>query len=114
MAQQGEDPTLSVKLTKVVWILVFAIIFLAWAVLGFEAAVERMILKEAKSLFDIVDHEMDDTNDNYEESLQLILENNCEEAVKNYHDLMCKIGIKEVADEYAEHDMPQYIKGPNR
>ena len=102
MAQQGDDPTLSVKLTKVIWILVFAVIFLAWAVLGFEAAVERMILKEAKTLFDVVDHEMDDANDNYEQSLQLILQNECAEAIKNYQELSCQIEMKE----HGLHDMP--------
>ena len=69
----GTEPVLAVPVSKVVWVLVIVIIYLSYVVLGFEDHIEKIITERAEKLYEIVDHEMDDTNDNYEETLHLIL-----------------------------------------
>ena len=99
----GGEPVLAIKVTKIIWLLVFATGFLAWVVLGFSDHVEKIIVDRAEKLYEIIDHEMDDANDNYEESLQLILQDKCEEAIVKYKKIACAIEIKK--HEY--HDSPR-------
>ena len=111
MADQPE-PVLSVPVGKVMWLLVAVIIYLAYAVLGFTDHVERIIVERAEKLYQIVDHEMDDTNDNYEETLQLILQSECEEALVKYKEIACMIETKQQL-----HDIDYRTHGgahPNR
>ena len=91
----GEEPVLAVPVSKVMWVLVIVIIYLAYAVLGFTDHVEKVIVDRAEKLYQVVDHEMDDTNDNYEETLQLILQSECEEALVRYKEIACKIETKQ-------------------
>ena len=81
MADQPE-PVLSVPVGKVIWVLVGVIIYLSYVVLGFTDHVERIITERAEKLYEVVDHEMDDTNDNYEESLDIIVQGKCSDALK--------------------------------
>ena len=81
MAAQPE-PVLSVPVGKVIWVLVAVIIYLSYVVLGFTDHVERIITERAEKLYEVVDHEMDDTNDNYEESLDIIVQGKCSDALK--------------------------------
>ena len=81
MADQPE-PVLSVPVGKVIWVLVGVIIYLSYVVLGFTDHVERIITERAEKLYEVVDHEMDDTNDNYEESLDIIIQGKCSDALK--------------------------------
>ena len=81
MADQPE-PVLSVPVGKVIWVLVAVIIYLSYVVLGFTDHVERIITERAEKLYEVVDHEMDDTNDNYEESLDIIVQGKCSDALK--------------------------------
>ena len=81
MADQPE-PVLSVPVGKVIWVLVAVIIYLSYVVLGFTDHVERIISERAEKLYEVVDHEMDDTNDNYEESLDIIIHGKCSDALK--------------------------------
>ena len=81
MADQSE-PVLSVPVGKVIWVLVGVIVYLSYVVLGFTDHVERIITERAEKLYEVVDHEMDDTNDNYEESLDIIVQGKCSDALK--------------------------------
>ena len=81
MADQPE-PVLSVPVGKVIWVLVGVIVYLSYVVLGFTDHVERIITERAEKLYEVVDHEMDDTNDNYEESLDIIVQGKCSDALK--------------------------------
>ena len=81
MADQPE-PVLSIPVGKVIWVLVAVIIYLSYVVLGFTDHVERIITERAEKLYEVVDHEMDDTNDNYEESLDIIIHGKCSDALK--------------------------------
>ena len=103
MAEQhinGDEPVLAVKVTKIIWLLVFVTSFLCWVVLGFADHVEKIIVARAEKLYEIIDHEMDDANDNYEESLQLILQDKCAKALVKYKEIACKIENKK--HEYAD------------
>ena len=91
----NNEPVLAVPVSKVVWVLVIVIVYLSYVVLGFSDHVERIIVERAEKLYQIVDHEMDDTNDNYEETLQLILQSKCQEALVKYKKIACKIETKE-------------------
>ena len=78
------EPVLAVKQTRVIWILVFAILLLSWQVSTIANHVDLVIqsrLSEAamqiQVLADIVDHELDDTNDNYESSLSILMKGQC-------------------------------------
>jgi len=91
----NDEPVLAVPVSKVMWVLVIVIIYLAYAVLGFTDHVERVIVDRAEKLYSVIDHEMDDTNDNYEETLQLLLQSECEEALIKYKQIACQIETKE-------------------
>ena len=108
----NNEPVLAVPVSKVVWVLVIVIVYLSYVVLGFSDHVERIIVERAEKLYQIVDHEMDDTNDNYEETLQLILQSECEEALVKYKQIACKIETKGL-----QHDIDYRTHGgahPNR
>lgn len=92
------EPVLAVKQTRVIWILVFAILWLSYQVGSFTAHVDNVISQQMSKaayqlqvLSDIIDHEMDDTNDNYEASLAAILKNNCSLAAKRIETHKCKV-----------------------
>tara|TARA_Y100001951_G_C11217701_1_gene226825 strand:+ start:111 stop:395 length:285 start_codon:yes stop_codon:yes gene_type:complete len=78
----NDEPVLAVPVSKVMWVLVIVIIYLAYAVLGFTDHVEKVITARAEKLYEVVDHEMDDTNDNYEASLDIIIKGSCSDALK--------------------------------
>ena len=107
MAQQvkdnGIEPVLAIPASKAMWLLIVVVVFLAYHVMGFTDHVEKVIVQRAEKLYEIIDHEMDDANDNYEESLQLILQDKCEEAIVKYKKIACTIEIKK--HEY--HDSPR-------
>ena len=80
------EPVLAVKQTRVIWILVAAVIWLSYQVGSIPDTIDRVVHKrlgeaafQIQQLADIVDHELDDTNDNYEESLGLIIAGKCDE-----------------------------------
>ena len=79
MAQQKDvdnhEPAIMVRQSKVLWILVFAILWLGYSLQTLPLMIEDILHKEHKELKTIVDHELDDANDNYEESLNLLLQN---------------------------------------
>jgi len=68
------EAAMVVKQSKVLWILVFAVLWLAYSISQVPLIVEKILHRESMNLQKIVDHEMDDANDNYEESLNLILQ----------------------------------------
>jgi len=78
MAQQKDvdnhEPAIMVRQSKVLWILVFAILWLGYSLQTLPLMIEDILHKEHKELKTIVDHELDDANDNYEESLNLLLQ----------------------------------------
>ena len=55
---------------------------------------------QIQHLADIVDHELDDTNDNYEASLGLLMKGQCGEATRNAYKTKCaaKTGINDQFD----------------
>jgi len=99
------EPELSVGLTRLMWILVAAVVWQAYIIQTLEdtlmhyqdderiarqsainlivdqneAMVEGTLEAQLKELKAIIDHEMDDANDNYEKSLQLLVEGRCNE-----------------------------------
>ena len=85
--ENGTEPVLAIGVTKVMWILVAAIIWLAYIVTGFSDHVEKIVIKRAEALISIIDHELDDSNDNAESMLELIMENKidaCREVLANF------------------------------
>lgn len=91
------EPVLAVKQTRVIWILVFAILFLSWQVSSIANHVDLVIQKrlseaamQIQVLADIVDHELDDTNDNYEASLSILMKGQCGEAYRQAFQNKCK------------------------
>ena len=77
MAEENEnahvEPVLAVKLTRAIWVLVFAVLWLGYMITSFEDSVETVITERMLEVAEIIDHEMDDTNDNYEASFGLLL-----------------------------------------
>ena len=67
------EENLSVSLKRVSWILVFAVLFLSWTVLGFVDKVEKMIVERSEILLETVDHELDDSND----IMEMLMEQKC-------------------------------------
>ena len=67
------EPVLAVKLTRAIWVLVFAVLWLGYMITSFEDSVETVITERMLEVAEIIDHEMDDTNDNYEASLAFYL-----------------------------------------
>ena len=94
MAEANEnshvEPVLAVKLTKAIWLLVFAILWLGYMITSFEDSVETVVTKRMLEIAEIIDHEMDDTNDNYEASFGLLLSNQCSDAYKKAFDNKCE------------------------
>ena len=82
LKENGTDPVLAVKVTKIIWILVFTTAFLTWSVLRFEDHITGLVQQEIQAMADKVDHEMDDVNDNYEASLDIIIKGKCSDALK--------------------------------
>tara|TARA_B110000263_G_C15096165_1_gene413086 strand:+ start:169 stop:561 length:393 start_codon:yes stop_codon:yes gene_type:complete len=68
------EPAIMVKQSKVLWILVGAILWLTITIMSLPALIEKIIVAENAVLQNIVDHELDDANDNYEKSLNLLLQ----------------------------------------
>ena len=89
----GEDnlePVLAVKLTRAIWLLVFAVLWLGYMITGFESNVETVVTARMMEIAEIIDHEMDDVNDNYEASFGLLLKNQCNDAYKQAFDNKCE------------------------
>ena len=84
------EPVLAVKLTRAIWLLVFAILWLGYMVTSFEDSVETVITDRMLEIAEIIDHEMDDTNDNYEASFGLLLSGQCSDAYKKAFDNKCE------------------------
>ena len=84
------EPVLAVKLTRAIWLLVFAILWLEYMVTSFEDSVETVVTARMLEIAEIIDHEMDDTNDNYEASFGLLLSNQCSDAYKKAFDNKCE------------------------
>ena len=91
MKENGHlEPVLAVKLTKALWVLVFAVLWLGYMVTSFEDSVETIITDRMLEIAEIIDHEMDDTNDNYEASFGLLLSGQCSDAYKQAFDNKCE------------------------
>ena len=94
MAERKEnghlEPVLAVKLTRAIWLLVFAILWLGYMVTSFEDSVETVVTARMLEIAEIIDHEMDDTNDNYEASFGLLLSGQCSDAYKKAFDNKCE------------------------
>ena len=84
------EPVLAVKPTKAIWVLVFAILWLGYMITSFEDSVETVITDRMLEIAEIIDHEMDDTNDNYEASFGLLLSGQCSDAYKKAFDNKCE------------------------
>ena len=84
------EPVLAVKLTRAIWLMVFAIMWLGYMITGFENSVETIVTARMMEIAEIIDHEMDDTNDNYEASFGLLLKNQCSDAYKKAFDNKCE------------------------
>ena len=102
----NNEPVLAVPVSKVMWVLVAVVIYLAYVVLGFSDHVEKIIVNRAEKLYSVIDAEMDDTNDNYEETLHLLLQSECEEALVKYKQIACQIETKGLQHDidYRTHD----------
>ena len=83
------EPVLAVKLTRAIWVLVFAVLWLGYMITSFEDSVETVITERMLEVAEIIDHEMDDTNDNYEASFGLLLSGQCSDAYKKAFDNKC-------------------------
>ena len=94
MAEENEnahvEPVLAVKLTRAIWLLVFAVLWLGYMITSFEDSVETVVTQRMLEIAEIIDHEMDDTNDNYEASFGLLLGNQCSDAYKQAFDNKCE------------------------
>ena len=94
MAEENEnahvEPVLAVKLTRAIWLLVFAILWLGYMITSFEDSVETVVTQRMLEIAEIIDHEMDDTNDNYEASFGLLLSGQCSDAYKQEFDNKCE------------------------
>ena len=94
MAEENEnahvEPVLAVKLTRAIWLLVFAVLWLGYMITSFEDSVETVVTQRMLEIAEIIDHEMDDTNDNYEASFGLLLSGQCSDAYKHAFDNKCE------------------------
>ena len=94
MAEENEnahvEPVLAVKLTRAIWVLVFAVLWLGYMITSFEDSVETVITERMLEVAEIIDHEMDDTNDNYEASFSLLIGGQCSDAYKQAFDNKCE------------------------
>ena len=87
---QHVEPVLAVKLTRAIWVLVFAVLWLGYMITSFEDSVETVVTERMLEIAEIIDHEMDDTNDNYEASFGLLLGNQCSDAYKTAFENKCE------------------------
>ena len=85
------EPVLAVKQTRVIWLLVFAILWLSYQMGTMIDRIDNLLVERATALSEIIDHEMDDMNDNYEESLGLILAGKCDEAANLAYKNKCEV-----------------------
>ena len=85
------EPVLAVKQTRVIWLLVFAILWLSYQMGTMIDQIDQLLMHRAMALSEIIDHEMDDMNDNYEESLGLILAGKCGEAANLAYKNKCEV-----------------------
>ena len=85
------EPVLAVKLTRAIWLMVFAILWLGYMITSFEDSVETVITTRMMEIAEIIDHEMDDVNDNYEASFGLLLKNKCSDAYKKAFYNKCEV-----------------------
>ena len=94
MAEENEnahvEQVLAVKLTRAIWLLVFAVLWLGYMITSFEDSVETVVTQRMLEIAEIIDHEMDDTNDNYEASFGLLLSGQCSDAYKQAFDNKCE------------------------
>ena len=94
MAEENEnahvEPVLAVKLTRAIWLLVFAVLWLGYMITSFEDRVETVVTQRMLEIAEIIYHEMDDTNDNYEASFGLLLSGQCSDAYKQAFDNKCE------------------------
>ena len=94
MAEENEnahvEPVLAVKLTRAIWVLVFAVLWLGYMITSFEDSVETVVTERMQEIAEIIDHEMDDTNENYEASFGLLLGNQCSDAYKTAFENKCE------------------------
>ena len=84
------EPVLAVKQTRVIWILVFAILWLSYQMGTMIDRIDNLLVERATALSAIIDHEMDDMNDNYEQSLGLIIAGKCDEAANMAYKNKCE------------------------
>ena len=84
------EPVLAVKQTRVIWILVFAILWLSYQMGTMIDRIDNLLVERATALSAIIDHEMDDMNDNYEQSLGLIIAGKCDEGAANAYKNKCE------------------------
>ena len=73
---EEREENLSVSLRRVCWILVLTVIFLSWTVLGFVDKVEKMIVERSELLMEVVDAELDDSND----IIEMLMQDKCSAA----------------------------------
>ena len=88
--EENLEPVLAVKLTRAIWLLVFAVLWLGYMITGFESNVETVVTARMMEIAEIIDHEMDDVNDNYEASFSLLLKSQCSDAYKQAFDNKCE------------------------
>ena len=92
--RRSHEPAMVVKQAKILWILVAAILWLAYQVGQLPLMIEKILHREFMNTQQIVDHEMDDANDNYEQSLNLILQGKgAEEILRAFH---CNLTPEEI------------------
>ena len=85
------EPVLAVKQTRVIWLLVFAILWLSYQMGTIVDSIDNLLMQRAMELSEIIDHEMDDMNDNYEESLGLIIAGKCDEGAAIAYKNKCEV-----------------------
>ena len=85
------EPVLAVKQTRVIWLLVFAVLWLSYQMGTMIDSIDNLLMQRAMELSEIIDHEMDDMNDNYEESLGLIIAGKCDEGAVAAYKNKCEV-----------------------
>ena len=85
------EPVLAVKQTRVIWLLVFAVLWLSYQMGSIVDSIDNLLMQRAMELSEIIDHEMDDMNDNYEESLGLIIAGKCDEGAVIAYKNKCEV-----------------------
>jgi len=102
--RQRHEPAMVVKQSKILWILVAAIIWLGYQVGQLPLMIEKILHREFMTTQTIVDNEMDDANDNYEESLNLILQGKgAEEILRAFHCNLTPEEIQKNANGHGHH-----------